>query len=132
MKEKGGNDDGVKSCGPAPRRAGYLVVRSLVADIADQPAFDNWYRTDHAPLAARTLGAESVRRYWSVSDPHVHYAIYAFADLGVLERAMKSAEVPRLMAEYDASWPEPRATRSREIWTDAGAVGTTQAEQASR
>ena len=108
----------------APAGGGYLVVRSTVKDAADRAAFDLWYGTDHAPLAARTLGAIGHRRYWSRTDPNVHVAIYTFTDLQALERTMGSGGLASLMAEYDRRWsePEPRATRTREIWVDADAA----------
>jgi len=103
-------------------RAGYLMVRSRLADPADREAFDRWYGDDHAPLAARKLGARRGRRFWSVSDPQVHCALYAFDSLDALQAAMASEVTQWLIAEYDRHWPEPRVTRSREVWADAGVV----------
>lgn len=105
----------------APSRS-FLMVRSRLRDLADREAFDAWYETDHAPLAARRLKALSGRRFWSVTDAHVHCALYEFTDLATLERAMASKTANWLIAEYDRNWPEPRVTRTREIWADAGPI----------
>lgn len=104
--------------------AGFLMVRSRLADLADRPAFDAWYGEDHAPLAARRLGAQGGRRFWSVSDPHVHCALYEFAALPVLQAALASETTAWLIGEYDNNWPEPRVTRTREVWTKAGDIAT--------
>lgn len=112
----------------ATGQAGYLMVRSRLADPADRAAFDRWYDDNHAPLAARKLGARSGRRFWSVTDPQVHCALYAFDSLEALQAAMASEVAQWLIADYDRYWPEPRVTRSREIWADAGEVDIGKAE----
>lgn len=106
----------------ARERAGFLMVRTRLSDAADRDAFERWYAHDHAPLAARRLGATAGRRFWSVTDPQVHCALYEFPSLAKLEAAMASQATQWLIAEYDRNWPEPRVTRSREIWADAGMV----------
>lgn len=103
---------------------GFLMVRSTLSDPADRDAFDQWYASDHAPLAASRLGARSGRRFWSVTDSLVHFALYEFASLQALEATMASDVTQWLIAEYDQHWPAPRVTRSREIWADAGEIET--------
>lgn len=102
--------------------AGFLMVRSRLSDTADRDAFERWYADDHAPLAARRLGAVAARRFWSVTDSRVHCALYEFQSLAGLEVAMASQVTQWLIAEYDRNWPAPRVTRSREIWADADMV----------
>ena len=105
-------------------RSGFLMVRSTLADEADSDAFDRWYAGDHAPLAAAKLGARAGRRFWSIADPRVHYALYEFDSVADLQAIMASDVTQWLIDEYDRNWPEPRVTRTREIWTDAGIVDT--------
>jgi len=93
---------------------GYLVVRSVVPDTATRPPFDHWYSTDHMPLAIARLGALRGWRFWSESDPAVHYACYEFADVRTLSERMNSQELRSLVAEYDRVWPTG-VTRTREV-----------------
>ena len=105
-------------------KAGVLMVRSTLSDPADRDAFERWYASDHAPLAAAKLGARTGRRFWSVTESTVHCALYEFDSVARLE-AMMGCEVTQwLIDEYDRNWPAPRVTRSREIWADAGMVET--------
>jgi hypothetical protein len=91
----------------------FLTVRATVADASKRKAFDGWYSKEHLPDAAKTFGAASAWRYWSVSDPSQHLATYQFADLASLERAMGDAEMKRLVADFDRDWPG--IPRTREI-----------------
>jgi hypothetical protein len=91
----------------------YFVVRATVADSARRKAFDEWYRTEHLPDAAKAFGVKKARRFWSLSDPALHVAMYEFADQAALDRAMGGDALKPLVAEFDRCWPE--VTRTREM-----------------
>lgn len=65
------------------------------------------------PDAVKSLGAEKAWRYWSLSDPSLHHAMYQFADQAALDRAMGGADLKRLAADFDRDWPG--VTRTREL-----------------
>ena len=46
----------------------WLVVRATVANAADRPAFDHWYRTEHLPDAMKAFGVRQAWRGWSQQD----------------------------------------------------------------
>ena len=90
-----------------------LIVRAVVPDPADRPAFDRWYEQVHLPEAVVAFNAEAGWRGWSPEDPQVHYACYRFASWQHL-LAMDGTEGQRRMAEeFDRHWTG-RATRSRD------------------
>jgi len=92
-----------------------LIVRAVVA----QPLcnkFDRWYSNDHLPWAIRAFKCEKAWRFWSETDPGVHYAVYQFADKGQLETALASDEFKALIADFNRSWPEG-VTRTRDVVT---------------
>ncbi len=91
----------------------YLVVRAVVAD-ADRRDFDEWYRTEHLPDAAKAFAAQAAWRAWSRTNPSVHYAYYRFADLAAAEAASTSPAIGKLIAEFDRRWGT-RVARAREI-----------------
>jgi len=91
----------------------YFVVRATVADPAKRKAFDEWYSREHLPDAAKAFGVSKARRFWSLSDPALHVAMYEFADQAALDRAMSGAALKTLVAEFDRCWPE--VTRTREM-----------------
>lgn len=97
-----------------PVRA-YLTVRSTLRELADRPAFDHWYGSDHLPLAAGKFGVLKAWRCWSDVDPRVHMAVYEFASLEAAKAALASDEAQALIIEYDLHWPSPRAERVRDI-----------------
>jgi hypothetical protein len=101
--------------------AAYFVVRATVSDPAKRAAFDEWYRREHLPDAARAFGVKKAWRFWSVSDPALHQATYEFADQAALDRAMSGEALKALVAEFDRCWPE--VTRSREIFVLAEEFG---------
>ncbi len=76
-------------------------------------AFDEWYRREHLPDAAKAFGVKKAWRFWSVSDPAPHQATYEFADQAALDRAISGDALKPLVAEFDRCWPE--VTRTREI-----------------
>lgn len=95
----------------------YLVVRSVVAESGDRAAFDAWYEDDHMPKALEMLGAIEGWRFWSETDPALHYAVYRYASLDKLQH--RDDEGRRaLMNEYERTWPG--VTRTREVLRMAG------------
>jgi hypothetical protein len=91
----------------------YLMVRAQVAGEADRAPFDRWYAGHHLPLAMEKFPAERGWRFWSRSDPAVHYAVYQFSDLATLRRALDGPGFKVLVADFDQAWPS--VTRSRDI-----------------
>ena len=91
----------------------YFVVRATVADATRRPAFDSWYSREHVPDAVKSFGAEKAWRYWSVTDPSLHHAMYQFADQAALDRAIGGADMKRLVDDFNRDWPG--VTRTREI-----------------
>jgi hypothetical protein len=89
----------------------YFVVRATVTDPARRKAFDEWYRREHLPDAAKAFGVTKAWRFWSVSDPSLHQASYEFADQAALYRAMSGDALKALVAEFDRCWPEVERTR---------------------
>jgi hypothetical protein len=99
----------------------YFVVRATVADAAKRGAFDEWYRKEHLPDAAKAFGVKKARRFWSLSDPSLHVAMYEFADQAALDRAMGGDALKTLVADFDRCWPE--VTRTREMLVIAEEFG---------
>jgi hypothetical protein len=89
-----------------------FVVRAVVADASKRQAFDQWYRDAHLPDAVRSFGARKAWRFWSLTDPAAHQAMYQFDDAAALERAVGGEEMKRLIADFNRDWPE--VTRTRE------------------
>lgn len=89
-----------------------FVVRATVTDPAKRTAFGNWYQNEHLPDAVKSFGVTKAWRFWSLTDPSVHQAMYQFDDEASLERATTGAEMKRLIADFNRDWPE--VTRTRE------------------
>jgi hypothetical protein len=83
------------------------------------PAFDDWYRREHLPDAAKAFGVKKAWRFWSVSEPSLHQATYEFADQAALDSAMSGTALKALVAEFDRAWPD--VTRTREFFVLAEA-----------
>jgi hypothetical protein len=98
------------------RREDAGVFRGARCGGRDGPArfFDNWYREEHLPDAAKTFKAQTAWRAWSRTDPSLHYAFYQFADVAAAEAVSTSPAIRTLVAEFDARWGT-RVTRTREI-----------------
>jgi hypothetical protein len=88
-----------------------FIVRATVADAAKRPAFDAWYSREHVPDAVRSFKAEKAWRYWSLTEPALHFAIYQFPDAAMLDRGTKGPESDRLIADFDRDWPGVPRTR---------------------
>ena len=99
----------------------YFVVRATVADAAKRKAFDEWYRKEHLPDAAKAFGVKKARRFLSLSDPSLHVAMYEFADQAALDRAMGGDTLKTLVADFDRCRPE--VTRTRELLVVAEEFG---------
>ncbi len=97
----------------------YLVVRSVVDHASDRAPFDRWYETDHMPKALAMLGALEGWRFWSETDPALHYAVYRYASLDALNNR-NDANRRALMDEYERDWPG--VTRTREVLRMVGKV----------
>ena len=91
----------------------YFMVRAQVANETDRAKFDLWYETHHLPLAMDKFSAEKGWRFWSRSDPSVHYALYQFRDMATLRSTLESPDFKLLIADFDAAWPQ--VTRSRDL-----------------
>ena len=76
----------------------------------------------HLPLAIKLFGAEKGWRFWSESEPNVHYAAYRFADMNALKQALASVHLKDLIADFDKNWPKG-ITRTREILNLAEELG---------
>jgi hypothetical protein len=93
--------------------AAFFVVRATVADPAKRKAFGEWYGSEHLPDAAKAFGVKKAWRFWSLTDPSLHVAMYEFADQASLDRAMKGEDLKRLVADFNRDWPD--ITRTREM-----------------
>ena len=76
---------------------------------------------EHLPDAVKSFGAEKAWRYWSLTDPALHHAMYQFADEAALERATQGPNMIRLIADFNRDWPE--VTRTRETMVLAEEFG---------
>src|SRR5258705_12462839 len=93
----------------------FFIVRATIADPAKRAAFDEWYRTEQLPDAAKSFGAQKAWRFWSDTDPAVHQATYQFPDRATLDRGTGGDQMKRLVADFDRAWPG--IPRTREIMT---------------
>ncbi len=91
----------------------YFMVRAQVPNEPERAPFDRWYANHHLPLAMDKLGAEKGWRFWSRSDPSVHYALYQFDDMEFLRSRIESADFKLLIADFDGAWPH--VARSRDL-----------------
>jgi hypothetical protein len=57
--------------------------------------------------------AEKGWRFWSRSDPSVHYALYQFSDMATLQNCLESPVLKLLIADFDQAWP--RVARRRDL-----------------
>jgi len=91
----------------------YFMVRAQVASEADRVTFDHWYATHHLPLAMAKLRADKCWRFWSRSDPSIHYAQYQFSDIATLQSRLDASDFKLLVADFDTAWPQ--VTRSPDL-----------------
>ena len=92
--------------------AAFFVVRATVTDPAKRQAFDAWYSREHLPDAVKSFGAVKAWRYWSLTEPSLHHAMYQFSDSAALDRAMAGPHLKRLIDDFNRDWPD--VTRTRE------------------
>jgi hypothetical protein len=93
----------------------FLVVRAVISDASRRAAFDDWYRREHLPQAMEIFRAEKGWRFWSETDPSVHQATYQFDNRAAADRAINSAGMKAMIAEFDRVFPG--VTRTREVFT---------------
>ena len=91
--------------------AAFFVVRETVSDPSKRAAFDKWYQTEHLPDGVKSFGVNKAWRFWSLTDPTLHQAIYQFDDEASLERAMKGEDLKRLVMDFNRDWPDVQRTR---------------------
>jgi hypothetical protein len=60
----------------------------------------------------KSFGAVKAWRYWSLTEPSLHHAMYQFADQAALDRAMEGPHLKRLIDDFNRDWPD--VTRTRE------------------
>jgi len=89
-----------------------FVVRATVTDASKRQAFDAWYSREHLPDAVKSFGAVKAWRYWSLTEPSLHHAMYQFPDQAALDRAMEGPHLKRLIDDFNRDWPD--VTRTRE------------------
>ena len=93
----------------------FVLVRSVVAKPDDRKPFDNWYQTDHFPLVfSKIANVNQAWRFWSKSDPAVHYTLSEFSNMSELQRAASSEGFKYIVADYDPA-RGTRVTRTRDI-----------------
>jgi hypothetical protein len=93
----------------------FILVRSVVPNPDDRKAFDHWYETDHLPLVLSKIDVTQGWRFWSHSDPSVHYAFVEFSDMNELRRAAGSEGFKFLIADFDRAWSSRGVTRTRDV-----------------
>jgi hypothetical protein len=103
--------------------AAFFVVRATVADPAKRQAFGEWYSREHLPDAAKAFGVKKAWRFWSLTDPSLHVAMYEFADQDSLDRAMKGEDLKRLVADFNRDWPDITRTREMLVLAEEFGVG---------
>jgi hypothetical protein len=91
----------------------YFMVRAQVRNESERAKFDQWYAAHHLPLAMDKFHAEKAWRFWSRSDPSVHYALYQFNDVATLRKTLEAPGFKVLVADFDQAWPH--VTRSRDL-----------------
>ncbi len=91
----------------------HFVVRAVVAEPLREK-FEHWYATDHLPRAVALFKVDKAWRFWSTLEAGVHYAVYEFADLALVEPALASAGFKDLVADFDRNWPSG-VTRTRDV-----------------
>jgi hypothetical protein len=87
----------------------------VVPNVDDRKAFDHWYETDHLPLVMSKMNITQAWRFWSQSDPSVHYALVEFPDMTELREATISDGFKFALADYDRVWGSKGVTRTRDI-----------------
>ena len=90
-----------------------FLVRAVV-DAKLREMFDHWYATDHLPAACRIFQCEKAWRFWSESEPGVHYAAYQFADKAACDAVLGSDAFKALVADFSTTWPQGVA-RTRDV-----------------
>jgi hypothetical protein len=93
----------------------FFLVRAVVAENLREK-FDHWYSTSHLPWAIEVFKCEKAWRFWSETEPGVHYAVYKFTDKQACDAALGQAEFKDMIADFNRAFPEG-VTRTRDIVT---------------
>ena len=89
----------------------YFMVRAQVTNEADREKFNHWYATSHVPMAMERFRCEKAWRFWSRSDPSVHYALYQFTDMATLRARLDEPGFKELVDDFNRAWPNVPRTR---------------------
>jgi hypothetical protein len=98
-----------------------LVVRAVVAPRL-RDTFDHWYSAEHLPWAIDVFKCDKAWRFWSETEPGVHYAVYRFADRAACDAALVSTGFKEMIADFNRTWPEG-VSRTRDVVTLAEEQG---------
>jgi hypothetical protein len=94
----------------------FILIRSVVPNPDDRKEFDHWYETDHLPVVlSKVTGVLQAWRFWSHTDPSIHYTLGEFADMDALRQAASSEGFKFVLADYDRAWGSKGVTRARDI-----------------
>ena len=93
----------------------FFLVRAVVAR-NQRDKLDHWYSTDHLPWAMKVFKCEKAWRFWSETEPGVHYAVYRFADKAACDMALGLPEFQDMIADFNRAFPEG-VTRTRDVVT---------------
>jgi hypothetical protein len=95
---------------------GFVLVRSVASNPDDREAFNRPYATDHYPLIfSKVANLTQAPRFWSRSDPAVHYAPGEFSNIGELQRATSSEGFKHVIADYDRVWGARGVSRTPDL-----------------
>ena len=97
-----------------------FMVRAQVANEVDRARFDQWYGDHHVPMAVKYFEAEKAWRFWSRSDPSVHYAMYQVSDMTTLRALAEAPGFKALVDDFNDAWPN--VARSRDLLEAVQAV----------
>ncbi|HXR58927.1 MAG TPA: hypothetical protein VN747_06380 [Burkholderiales bacterium] len=91
-----------------------FMVRARIGAGVARDEFERWYRDEHLPDALAAFKAKRAWRAWSGIDPAVHYAFYEFESMAAARAIEGTAELKRLVADFDRAWGD-RVARSRDF-----------------
>ena len=82
-----------------------FVVKATITP-EQEDAFNRWYNTEHCPDLLRYRGAVSARRYKAIlgEDRYQYMAVYEFESEETFQRFLKSDDLVKLKADYDANF----------------------------
>ena len=98
-----------------------FIVRAVVAPRL-RDTFNHWYSAEHLPWAIDVFKCDKAWRFWSETEPGVHYAVYRFADRAGCDAALASKGFKELIADFNRTWPDG-VSRTRDVVTLAEEQG---------